>query len=77
MTGSKDSSDVSPSNIIEPIMETLSAKDQQDFEEHRKQLIKEFLANFKVDRKHKVIQQRTTNLASSDLLQLPQGKRDK
>jgi hypothetical protein len=40
-------------------METLSAKDQQEFEEHKEQLIKEaqakFLHNFKVDRNHKVV----------------------
>jgi hypothetical protein len=33
--------DVSPSNIIEPTMETLSAEDRQEFEEHKEQLIKE------------------------------------
>jgi hypothetical protein len=40
-------------------METLSAEDQHEFEEHKEQLIKEaqtkFLANFKVDRNHKVV----------------------
>jgi hypothetical protein len=41
MAGSKDHSDFSPSNIIEPIMETLSAEDQQEFKEHTEQLIKE------------------------------------
>jgi hypothetical protein len=59
MACSKDSSDVSPSNIIEPTMETLSAEDQQEFEKHKEQLIKQarvkFLANFKVDKNHKVI----------------------
>jgi hypothetical protein len=53
MACSKDSSDVSPSNIIEQAMETLSAEDQQEFEEHKERLVKEaqvnFLANFKVD----------------------------
>jgi hypothetical protein len=37
----KASSDVSPSNIIEPTMETLSAEDLGEFEEHKEQLIKE------------------------------------
>jgi hypothetical protein len=41
MTDSKDHSHISPSVIIEPTMERLSAKDQQEFEEHKKQLIKE------------------------------------
>jgi hypothetical protein len=53
MADSKDSFDVSPSNIIELTMETLSAEDQQEFGEHKEQLIKEaqvkFIANFKVD----------------------------
>jgi hypothetical protein len=51
MVGSKDNSDVSLSNNIEPTMETLSAEDHQEFEEHKEKLIKEaqakFLANFK------------------------------
>jgi hypothetical protein len=41
MTGLKDSSDISHSNIIEPTMETLSAEDQGEFEEHKEQQIKE------------------------------------
>jgi hypothetical protein len=49
-------------------METLSAKDQQEFEEHKKQQIKEaqamFLANFKVDQNQKVVRQRVTDLVS-------------
>jgi hypothetical protein len=53
MAGLKDSSDVSPSNIIEPTMETLSTEDEQEFEEHKEHLITEaqakFLAIFKVD----------------------------
>jgi hypothetical protein len=53
MVGSKDSSDISPSNFIEPTMETLSVENQEEFEEHKEQLIKEaqakFLANFNMD----------------------------
>jgi hypothetical protein len=56
MAGSKDHSDVSLSNIIEPTMKTLSAEGQQEFEEYKGQLIKEaqakFLANFKADKNH-------------------------
>jgi hypothetical protein len=67
MAGSKYSSDGSTSNIIET-WETLSAEEQLKFEEHQEQLIKEaktkFLANFKVDRNNKVVQQQATNLAS-------------
>jgi hypothetical protein len=68
MAGSRDSSEVSSSNIIEPTWETLSADEQLQFEEHKEQLIQEarakFLANFKVDRNNKVIRQRATDPAS-------------
>jgi hypothetical protein len=59
LAGSRDSSEVSPSNIIEPTWETLPANEQLQFEEHKEQLIQEtrakFLANFKVDRNNKVV----------------------
>jgi hypothetical protein len=46
----------------------LSADEQLQFEEHKEQLIQEakakFLANFKVDKNNKVVQQRATDLAS-------------
>jgi hypothetical protein len=68
MADSRDSSDVSPSNIIEPTWETLPADEQLQFEEHKEQLIQEanvkFLANIKVDRNNKVVRQRATDLAS-------------
>jgi hypothetical protein len=67
MAGSRDSSEVSPSNIIEPTWEILPADEQLQFEEHKEQLIQEakakFLANFKVDRNNKVVRQRATNPA--------------
>jgi hypothetical protein len=51
LVGSRDSSEVSPSNIIEPTWETLLADEQLQFEEHKEQMIQEakakFLANFK------------------------------
>jgi hypothetical protein len=68
MAGSRDSSEVSPSNIIEPTLETLSADEQLQFEEHKEQLIQEakakYLANFKVDRNNKVVRQRATDSTS-------------
>jgi hypothetical protein len=68
MAGSRDNSDVSPSDIIEPTWKTLSAEEQLQFEEHKEQLIYEakakFLANFKVDRNNKVVRQWATDLAS-------------
>jgi hypothetical protein len=68
MAGSRDSSDNSPSNIIEPIWETLPADEQLQFEGHMEQMIQEakakFLANFKVDRNNKVVRHRATDPAS-------------
>jgi hypothetical protein len=65
---SRDSSEVFPSNIIEPTWETLPADEQLQFEEHKELLIQEakakFLANFKVDRNNKVVRQRATDPAS-------------
>jgi hypothetical protein len=68
MAGSRDSSDISPSNIIEPTWETLPAEEQLQFEEHKEQIIQEaktkFLANFKVDRNNKVVRHRAMDPAS-------------
>jgi hypothetical protein len=68
MAGSRDSSDISPSNNIEPTWETLPADEQLQFEEHKEQMIQEakakFLANFKVDRNNKVVRHRATDPAS-------------
>jgi hypothetical protein len=68
MAGSKDSSEVSTSNIIETTWETLPADEQLQFEEHKEQMIQEakakFLANFKVDRNNKVVRHRATDPAS-------------
>jgi hypothetical protein len=59
MASSKDSSDISTCNIIEPTWETLLADEQLQFEEHKEQLIQgakaKFLANFKVDRNNEVV----------------------
>jgi hypothetical protein len=68
MAGSKDSSEVSTSNIIKPTWETLAAKEQLLFEEPQEQLIKEakakFLDDFKVVRNNKVVRLQATDLAS-------------
>jgi hypothetical protein len=68
MAGSRDSSDISPSNIIEPTWKALPADEQLQFEEHKEQMIQEakakFLANFKVDRNNKVVRHRATDPAS-------------
>jgi hypothetical protein len=68
MAGSRDSSNISPSNIIEPTWETLPVDEQLQFEEHKEHMIQEakakFLANFKVDRNNKVVRHRVTDAAS-------------
>jgi hypothetical protein len=69
MVDSKDSSDISTSNIIESTWKTLLADEQLQFKEHKEQLIQEakakFLANFKMDKNNKVVQERTTSFAPS------------
>jgi hypothetical protein len=59
MAGNKDNSHISLNNIIEPTINSLSAEGQQEFEEHKKQLIKEadakYPSNFMVDRHQKVV----------------------
>jgi hypothetical protein len=68
MVGSKDSSEVSTSNIIKSTWETLPAEEHLLFEERQEQLIQEakakFLADFKMDRNNKVVRQWATDLAS-------------
>ena len=68
MAGSKDSSEVSTSNIFTPTWEALPAEEQLLFEERQEQLIQEakakFVADFKVDRNNKFVRQRATDLAS-------------
>jgi hypothetical protein len=72
MAGSKDSSEVSASNIIKPTWETLSAEEQLLFEERQEQLIQEakakFLADFKVDRNNKVVRLGRQTWLRSNLL---------
>jgi hypothetical protein len=69
MAGSKDNSDVSPATSSSRLWRLCRLKIYQyQFEEHKEQLIKDpqekFLANFKVDRNHKVVRQQVTDLAS-------------
>jgi hypothetical protein len=68
MAGSKDSSDISTSNIIKLTWETLPTEEKLMFEERQEQLIQEakanFLADFKVNRNNKVVRQWATDLAS-------------
>jgi hypothetical protein len=75
MAGSRDSSDISPSNIIEPTWETLPADEQVQFEEHKEQMIQEakakFLDNFKVDRNNKVVRHRATDPALRPTPEIP------
>jgi hypothetical protein len=80
MAGSRDNSDISPNNIIEPTWETSLADEQLQFEKHKEQLIQEakakFLANFKVDRNNKVVRQRGDRSGCAPTYhKYPRGKR--
>jgi hypothetical protein len=65
MAGSKDQTEVSPSNIIKPTLESLSVEDQRRFENYIKQrqaqeheeAKEKYQAHFKVDRHHMIVQQ--------------------
>jgi hypothetical protein len=65
MASSKDRTKVSLSNIMKPTLESLSAEDQQQFEDYirqqqaqeRKEAKVKYLAHFKVDRHQRIVQQ--------------------
>jgi hypothetical protein len=53
MTGSKDHTEGSPNNIMNSTLENLSAEEQHEFKDYKRQLIKwveaKCLVHFKVD----------------------------
>jgi hypothetical protein len=50
MTGSKDHTDISPDNILKPIVESLTADEQQQYENYMRQTKEKFLSQYPVDR---------------------------
>ena len=55
MAGSKDHTDISPDNILKPAVESLTADEQQQYEDYMRQAKEKFLSQYTVDRHQKVI----------------------
>jgi hypothetical protein len=64
MVGSKDHTDISPDNILKPTVESLTADEQQQYEDYMCQAKEKFLSQYTVDRHQKLIKHGETNAAS-------------
>jgi hypothetical protein len=64
MAGSKDHTDISPDNILKPTVESLTANEQQPYEDYMRQAKKKFLSQYTVDRHQKVVKHGETDVAS-------------
>jgi hypothetical protein len=72
MAGSKDHTDISPDNILKPTIESLTADEQQQYEDYMRQAKEKFLSQYTMDRHQKVVKHGETNVASLlSLLQVP------
>ena len=64
MAGSKDHTDISPDNILKPAVESLTADEQQQYEDYMRQAREKFLSQYTVDRHQKVVKHGETDVAS-------------
>ena len=64
MAGSKDHTDISPDNILKPAVESLTADEQQQYEDYMRQAREKFLSQYTVDRHQKVIKYGETDVVS-------------
>jgi hypothetical protein len=64
MVGSKDHTDISPDNILKPAVESLTADEQQQYEDYMRQAKEKFLSLYTVDRHLKVVKHGETDVAS-------------
>jgi hypothetical protein len=64
MAGSKDHIDISPDNILKPTVESLTAHEQQQYEDYMRQAKEKFLSQYMVGRCQKVIKHGETDVAS-------------
>jgi hypothetical protein len=55
MAGSKDHNDISPDNILKPTIESLTADEQQQYEDYMCQAKEKSLSQYTVDRHQKVV----------------------
>jgi hypothetical protein len=68
MADSKDHIDISPSNIIKPALENLSADEQQRFQDYMNKVQEEatmkYLAHFTMDRHQKIVKEGEIEMSS-------------
>jgi hypothetical protein len=64
LVGSKDHTDISLDNILKPDVESLTADEQQQYEDYMRQAKEKFLSQYTVDRHQKVIKHGETDVAS-------------
>jgi hypothetical protein len=64
MAGPKDHTDISPDNILQLAVESLTADEQQQYEDYMRQAKEKFLSQYTVDHHQKVIKHGETNVAS-------------
>ena len=64
MVGSKDHPEISTYNILKPALESLTADEQQQYEDYMRQAREKFLSQYTVDRHQKVVKHGETDVAS-------------
>jgi 3-isopropylmalate dehydratase small subunit len=64
MVGSKDHTDIFPDNILKPAVESLTADEQQQYEDYMRQAKEKFLSQYTVDHHQKVVKHGETDVAS-------------
>jgi hypothetical protein len=75
MVGSKDHTDISPDNILKPVVESLTADEQQQYEDYMRQAKEKYLSQYTVDRHQKSCQTwRDRRRVSSIFASSPQRK---
>jgi hypothetical protein len=64
MAGSKVHTDISLDNILKPVVESLTADEQQQYEDYMRQANEKFLSQYTMDHHQKVVTQGETNVSS-------------
>jgi hypothetical protein len=64
MFSSKDHTDISPNNILKPVVESLTADEQQQYEDNMRQMKEKLLSQYTVDRHEKVVKHGETDVTS-------------
>jgi hypothetical protein len=64
MAGSKDHTDISPDNILKAAVESLTADEQQQYEDYMRQAKEKFLSQYMVDRHQKIVKHGETDVTS-------------